>query len=126
MSETHFTGSNDDYIRGEAEKDLSAVGTAIKRIQEDTGRSFDKAWSKMRAGKPGMFVGKVSGIGLGSVIMADGIYNIVKGYGEEVEDMLFAEQVGRNHVRMFTGVSELAVGAAAVYMGLTMGHFLQR
>lgn len=98
----------------------NAWQSARRHLREDTGRSFDTAWEQMRhKGNPKPFAFKLLGVGVGSVLIGDGIYNVVKGFNEEVEDALLSDRIHRNYVRIGTGAMEMAGGAALLYAGLT-------
>ncbi len=104
-----------------AEKDMNPLSIAKKRIAEDTVPTFDYAWQELKGGKPARFLLKAGSVTAGALLMTDGIYHILTGYDEEVEDIFIDRQTGRNHVRMFAGATELFTGAAALYLGLTKG-----
>ncbi len=100
----------------------NAWQTLRRKLHDNTGRSFDEAWEQMRhKGNPKPFAFKLLGVGVGSVLMGDGIYNIIRGANEEVEDALLSDRTHRNYVRIGTGTMELAGGAALLYAGLTQG-----
>ncbi|MCI5049407.1 MAG: hypothetical protein MRY32_03645 [Rickettsiales bacterium] len=109
------------HISRPLERGESFVDLLRRGLVYDTGTTFDAAYSQARAGRPLNLGLKVGGVGLGTVIMADGIYNVLAGFDEEVEDMFIPNAMDRNHVRMFVGATELVAGAAALYCGLTKG-----
>lgn len=112
-----ITPTSNHYQRGLEEASLGPQQIFVKRIVEDTGPTFDYAWQHE---KPQFFI-KSAGVGVGALLMADGLYHISKGFDEEVDDQFLHRQTGRNHVRMFAGAVELMTGAAALYLGLTKG-----
>lgn len=92
-----------------------------KGIERDIGPSFDRAWKRMEQGKPGYMMAKVGGATLGALVVGDGVYNLIAGFDEHVDDLFIPDSMGRNKVRMFVGSGELVAGATALYMALTKG-----
>lgn len=93
-----------------------------RRLSEDVRPSFDEAYRRMSAeGRPGLFALKSGSVALGSVMMADGLYHIVSGNDERVEDLFLDTHNSRNYVRMFAGGCELAAGSLLAYLGATKG-----
>jgi hypothetical protein len=109
------------YERGVAEAQSGTMEVMAKRLREDAIPSFDYAWNELKEGKPNRFLLKTGSVGLGAVLATDGVYHLLAGYDEEVDDMFLERQTGRNHVRMFAGAVELFAGVAAMYAGLTKG-----
>lgn len=94
----------------------------LKRgVQEDIAPSFQRAWDRMQAGSPRLMITKVGSTALGSFMIGDGIYNMISGFDEQVDDLFIPGSEGRNLVRMFVGGTEALTGAAALYWGLTKG-----
>lgn len=99
----------------------SLVDMVSHRLRHHTGPSFDAAWERLREGRPAVFMGKVAGTALGCAIMADGVYHIMAGADERVDDLFLNTRNSANHVRIFTGLSELGLGATMAYIAMTKG-----
>ena len=112
--------------RAQREMNMGVFGRIVSRLKNDTGPSFDYAMEQMRQGKPGGIIGKTTLTALGCAIMADGVYNIVSGANENVEDLLVSQQTGVNNTRIFVGAFELLAGAGMAYLALTKGHVAGR
>lgn len=115
---------HDPKARLRAEKDAqgSVADMIARRIKDDLRPSFDEAYRRMSAeGKPGLFMLKSGSVALGCVMMADGMYHIISGQDERVDDLFLHSQHDRNYVRIFTGVTELIGGAALAYAGALKG-----
>lgn len=97
------------------------IHVARKTLQRDIVPSFDSAWQDMKHGSPGRLALKVVGVGLGPVVVADGVYNLIQGFDAETDDLFIPSASGRNFTRMFVGACEVVSGAAALYLGLTKG-----
>jgi hypothetical protein len=113
----------DEEILDRAADDVSggywrAFGKRFKDIKP----TFDAAYDRLsNQGKPGLFIAKTAGVGIGAVVMADGVYHIVAGSDEQVEDMFLHNETSRNYVRMFTGACEVLGGAMMAYLAATKG-----
>lgn len=115
--------SHDNYSRGQREVGMNVWEVASERLKVDAPKTFETAWHDAKNGKITPLALKVTGVALGAALIGDGIYNMVHGYGEKVEDLMLSnKKVSSNHVRMFTGTTEIGMGAAALYMGLTKGR----
>lgn len=111
----------DIYQRHLQDRESSVLGMIERRIQSDIRPSFDEAYRRMSAeGKPGLFMLKTGSVALGSFMMADGMYHIIGGNDERVND-LFLDTLGRNYTRIFAGSCELAAGAVLAYLGAVKG-----
>ncbi len=117
MSEKVIQHSN-DYRRARKEQGLNALEVFMKRLREDTAPSFDHA---LKSGRHDILFAKTAGVALGMACMVDGLRHIFAGYDEEVDDLFIRGATGRNHVRMFTGATELLLGLSALYLGATKG-----
>jgi hypothetical protein len=110
--------------RAEEDLKLNVPEMMGKRLLEDTGPSFDKAWQELRSGNPIRFALKSGSVAMGSFLMADGIYHMISGADEEVEDLFLSNHPGANWTRIATGLGEVGLGAGMVYLGLTKGPVL--
>ncbi len=114
--------SHDSYARGQQEAGMNVWQVAAQRIKVDAPKTFATAMEDAKAGKVTPLALKVTGVAIGCALIGDGVNNIVKGYGEEVDDLMIrGDTVTSNHTRMFAGVAGLGMGAAALYLGLTKG-----
>ena len=117
------SGQTDAEILQRATRD--AQGSFLRMVQdrlEDVKPSFDAAYDRMsNKGKPLMFLMKTGSIGLGAVLMADGIYHLIAGSDERVEDLFLQHEKNPNYTRMFTGAGQLSLGAILAFAGATKG-----
>jgi hypothetical protein len=101
-------------------QDHEGAWATLRHNLRNSGKSFEMAREEARVyGNYKPLILKPIGVAIGAVILADGIYNLVSGFNEQVEDALLSDKTHRNYVRMWTGSLELAAGAALIYTGLT-------
>ena len=118
------TGRTDAEILARAKHDAeNSLGEMINKRCKDIKPTFDFAYHRLsNEGKPGPFLIKTASVGLGAVVMADGVYHIIAGSNEQVEDLFLHNEQRRNYVRMFTGACEVLGGAMLAYLGATGGR----
>lgn len=108
--------------RAEADARGSVLDMIGRRLREDIKPTADEAYRLLsEEGRPGVAIAKVLGVSAGCVVMADGVYNIISGVDEEVDDLFVRTRNDSNYVRIFTGASELALGAMLAYLGAVKG-----
>lgn len=119
-----FSNRDDADLLARSQKDLNdnALGMVGRRMRHDVRPTFDEAYRRMSAeGKPGLFILKTGSVALGSFMMADGLYHVLAGNDERVEDLFLNTPNNRNYTRMFAGGCEMAAGALLAYLGATKG-----
>lgn len=109
-------------LRVEAEQGATFLELLHNRLFQDTNTTFREAHEMFTKEKrPAALMTKVGGVGLGAVIMADGIFHIVAGANERVDDLFLHTHKNYNYTRIFAGVTELGLGAVVAYMAATLG-----
>ena len=109
------------YRRGIEDTRGSIEDMIKRRFKNDIGHSFDSAYAQMRQGKPLCFALKGGGVALGCLMMGDGIYHVISGVDERVDDLFLNRRNASNYTRVFAGITELGLGAVTTYVALTKG-----
>jgi len=87
---------------------------AIKHDWNKAGKLFSAAWEQKDYTSLGV---KGGACAIGCVLMADGVYQFVKGVGERVPNPEKPSQDEANWTRMYVGAMTGFFGAAALYIG---------